>query len=620
MTDVPPEAKDREETHRHMPLVLACAFVAWSFWLHAGVIGRSDVLLGEPGSDVLRGLWTLHHTGTHGLGSLWTDRVFFPVGAFLLPLPLISSLLLSPLFWLFSPITAYNFALPTLLAANALAAAWLCREWTDRWWPGALAAVALCGQPLLLHAIGDGTPEHLALWPLLAAAAAGLRSVRTASRRWALATAALLITVALDSPYTVIFGVLLLPLLWLPAVLRDREPARLRALAHSHWPALALLVCGAVCIQWLYSGFSLAAPAGGLDHATALSGNSVQLRNWWQFLYAPANETLGNLVPAYLPTILLIGGLVLTCCAPIRNAPWLIGIAISLLLALGVSPDNAGALAIWWGSLGRAIGNFTFAFNEAVLTLPLFEHMRFPRRWLVVTALCLGQGAASGLASLVVIVRKRALPDRRMPKMLPAVAAVTTLVLAHAVLGAGRDYRRNLPHFEVPVVAFADWIAEQPGEGAVVLFPTLRKAEGRKTREQRSVYANLPSSLSGGDETFLQVLHDRPVYSYPGLQTLAPLGPRLTDLHRLIREIDDLTGIEEVPSRTLHRLDNRYDRQAHEGALDTMHAHGIRWLVFDKAVYAEAPLAFAESLFASVTQSRQTFADGAGVVVLEIGR
>ena len=32
------------------------------------------------------------------------------------------------------------------------------------------------------------------------------------------------------------------------------------------------------------------------------------------------------------------------------------------------------------------------------------------------------------------------------------------------------------------------------------------------------------------------------------------------------------------------------------------------------------PLAFAESLFASVTQSRQTFADGAGVVVLEIGR
>jgi hypothetical protein len=472
----------------------------------------------------------------------------------------------------------------------------------------------------LLHAIADGTPEHLVLWPLLGAAAAGIRSLRTANRWWGIATAALLIIVGLDSPYTVIFGLILLPLLWLPTLFRDREPKRLRALGLAHWPALALLVCGALCIQWLYSGFSLAAPAGGLDHATALSGNSVQLRNWWQFLYAPANETLGNLVPAYLPTALLLTGLILTCCAPLRNAPWLIGIAISLLLALGVNPDNAGALALWWGSPGRVLGNFVFAFNESVLTLPLFEHIRFPRRWLVVTGICLGQGAASGLSALVAVVRKRVIPDRPMPRLLPAIAAVTTLVLTHALFGAGRDYRRNLPHFEVPVVAFADWIAAQPGEGAVVLFPTLRKAEGQKTREQRSVYANLPSSLSGGDETFLQVLHDRPVYSYPGLQTLAPLGPRLTELHRLIREIDDLTGIDEVPNRTLHRLDNRYDRQAHDAAIDTMQTHRIRWLVFDKAVYAPAPLAFAEGLFADVTQSRQTFDDGAGVVVLEIGR
>jgi len=264
------------------------------------------------------------------------------------------------------------------------------------------------------------------------------------------------------------------------------------------------------------------------------------------------------------------------------------------------------------------MGNAIVAFNEAVLQLPMFEHIRFPRRWLVITGICLGQGAACGLNSLVQRIIRRLRPTYRPSVFAAPIGAVVALVLTHHALGAANTYRSDVPHFDVPQLEFTTWLATQPGDGAVILFPTLRKAEGQISREERTVFANLSSALAGGDKTFLQVLHDRPVYSYPGLQTLAPLGSRISDLHRTIRELDDLTGVKEVPARTLNRLNNTYDRKTIDTAIQTMQTTGIRWLVFDRAVYNQVPLGFIEALFKDVTRSRHTFDDGDGVLILEL--
>jgi hypothetical protein len=602
-----------------MPAVLAGAFFLWAMWLHMAVLGRSDILLGAPGSDALRGIWSMHHAAIYGPLGLWTDRVFYPTGVFVLPLPLFSSTLLAPLFWLFSPITAYNTALVFLLALDGLAAAWLCREWTDRWWPGAIAGVAACSQPLLFHAITDGTPEHLSLWPLLAAAAAGLRALRSGERRWAVACAFFLLALPFDAPYAIVFGAVLLPIVWAAdvrrALLRDGLGRALR----TTWPAWLVLVLGAFTAQWVYSAFSFEEPGGPIEAAALMAGNSVNLVVWSQFIHTSAPDSLGTLAPAYLSQAFVFVTVGLAFLAPRSNAPWLLAALASLTLALGVQPANTTFLAQHWGETGRAIGDTVMATNQYIGSWALFEHIRFPRRWLVITGICLGQAAACGARGAVESLQRRVFSNSRPAAWKSVIAALVAFAATHLVAGSAEVYRHHLPTFRVPDVKFAAWIKAQPGEGAVVLFPTLRPAPAIALRGDRPVYANLPRALAGGDEVLLQVLHGRPVYSYPALQTLVPLGKRLTDVHRVIRDVDDLAASETVPTHIQTRLKNRFDEDSRADALAQMHQIGIRWLVFDRSVYADGPLALGESLFAPVTLSRQEFDDGDGVVVLEVG-
>ena len=97
-----------------------------------------------------------------------TKSIFPPV-YWLLTLPWTTSVLLSPLGFFFGPVVAWNLSIAMILLAIGVSTAWLVRQLTDSWSIGCAMGGLVMTQPMLLHAISDGTPEHLSLWgvPLL---------------------------------------------------------------------------------------------------------------------------------------------------------------------------------------------------------------------------------------------------------------------------------------------------------------------------------------------------------------------------------------------------------------------------------------------------------------------
>ena len=86
--------------------------------------------------------------------------------------------------------------------------AWLVRTTTESWMAGIAMGSAMVSQPMLLHAISDGTPEHLALWSMPLFLGLAIVALQTMNTRWALAAGIMALVVALDSPYNAIYTAL----------------------------------------------------------------------------------------------------------------------------------------------------------------------------------------------------------------------------------------------------------------------------------------------------------------------------------------------------------------------------------------------------------------------------
>jgi len=612
--------------------VAALGFLLWAAWLLAPSIAGGAYTLpgvGSQDSDVIRGAWSLGQAAWGLPDPIWTSRAYFPVGIKVVPLPFATGLLLAPLQWIFGSLGAYDLQVMLMVAATGWCTAWLGRELSGSWGLGAVAGGALLAQPMLMHAITDGTPEHLALWSLPAVLAAAWRAQRSGQLRWAAVTGLLLLLLLLDSPYMAVYGLIIAPP-YLVALLSVQPEgtsgwrARLRPMVACAVAAVPALLI----IALLYRGFTLAPQDYTASSAAVeLSGNSVQLRTWWGLEANPTNDQKGNLVPALMPAAMLGPALVLGILGLRRSWPWLLAGGLMLALALGVSADNGKMLSWWLGStmgssghaLGHNLGNGILGLNEALLGVPPFSGIRFPRRWLVPAAMAFALAGSLGLGSLLrlglrIDAIRRLLERRRLIAELLGIAA--GLVLA-TVLLTGQPYLKPRSATTFPQLAFADWIAEQPGPGAVLTLPTIRPGKPNTHRWELPVYANIADSLRSADEQYFQLVHRRPIYGYPSLFTVAANDGMDPDAARLVRDSNDMglpgmTGGE--PPMSAMQTDVATERRK---GRDWMMARGLRFVVLDLTVYDGEWLERVTAFYEPIA-SQQRFEDGDGVMVLEL--
>ena len=619
---------------RRPALWVALGFLAWACWLVAPALLAGEHSLpgtGSQDSDVIRGAWSLGQAAWGLPDPIFTHRAFFPVGIKVVPLPFGSGLLFAPLQLLLGSLGAYDPSLLLLVAAAGFCTAWLVRELGGSWGIGAVAGGALLAQPMLMHSISDGTPEHLAIWSLPAVLAAAWRAQRTGSLRWAAATGLLLLVLLLDSPYMAVYGLVLAPF-FLATVLRIRPAG-----TQGWWPRLRpMLLCAAfalpavVVIALLYQGFTLA-PQDFTAEAAAveLSGNSVLLRSWWGLESTPGSDHRGNLVPALIPSVMLVPTVLLALAGLRRSWAWLLAGMLMLAMALGSNPDNAAMLGWWLGevagpvgrSAGQGLGDAIHGLNMALLGHAPFSGIRFPRRWLVPAALCLSVAGSLGLGTVLRLALRtpalRTLLERRRLAF-ELLGLASGLVLATALLAA-QPYLEPRQTTAFPQLAFAEWIAEQPGDGAVLTLPTVRPGKPNTHRWELPVYANISDTLRSADELYFQLVHLRPIYGYPAFFTTVANSGLEPAAKRLVRDSNDMAlpgMLDKEPPSSAYQPDELGERAAGRAWLVE---RGLRFVVIDLSVYQEPWIDHVVSFYEPIT-SQQRFDDGDGVMVLELQR
>ena len=127
-------------------------------------------ILGDTSTDAIRGMWGFDHIKRSLFPPntpIYSTMLNFPAGVIALTLPWTTGILLAPIGILFGPVVAWNLGLAGILLGLGLSTAWLARQLTGSWSVGCICGSFVMTQPMLLHALGDGTPEHLTLWGVL---------------------------------------------------------------------------------------------------------------------------------------------------------------------------------------------------------------------------------------------------------------------------------------------------------------------------------------------------------------------------------------------------------------------------------------------------------------------
>lgn len=548
-------------------------------WLHAAVL-RDGGFLGAPRSDVLRAVWGLDlPIAALPDPVLWTDYVGFPAGAKVVLLPFLSTHLGSPLTVFFGPALGYTLWILVLLWATGVATAWMTERWAESGAAGLLAGTWIVLQPMLFAAVTDGTAEFVAFWAVPATIAA-FHHART-SRPWARAAAVLGVVVALDSPYHAVFLAPFLPFCaW-------QLPRRY------WWDVAGIALVGAALLVGLYYGLPISAPQGG-------GANAVSLRIWqqWEAGGVPGWDwTLGT---GFIPSTLLAGGFALALLRPLRALPWLAVGLLALIWSLGPEDENPRMLARWLGAPGGPLGEVVTWLN----TTGAPPVVRFPRRWLVPAALALGAAAGLGLTRV---------PQERYRYLLALPLAVGAVWVTIGITG----YRDHLPHFQVPDYAFARFVREHEGRGAVLFLPRVRGARSHTARQDLPVFAELGKELTSADLLYLQVATRRASVFLPdGLRTIRQRYSFGNELERFLRDLDDLTNPQTTGSPIPPSALNEPERR--RAAATSLVVEGLGFVVIDEAIFGADGLARVQEPFAATLVEARHFDDGTGVTVLVV--
>lgn len=577
-------------------------------WLLRDLAGRADTLvLGAPGTDALRGLWSLDHLAASLLPPntpLWSRHVNLPAGAFGLALPFVSGVLVAPVRAFVGPVLAYNLLIAALLWSAAAASAWLGRQVSGSWAAGLAVGGVVLAQPMMVHAIYDGTPEHAALWALPVTLGLAWRALGQASPRSGVLAGVLGALLALDSPYYAVFCAVLAAVI-LPFAARGGVGAAQTGRAWSLGAMVgtsALLGAGVLAI---YAALPTGS-GGGLGSSELQSVNVTDLGTWRQVERGGWTAATGP-APTLLPTPILWISLGLAILGGWRALPWALAGLLSLSLSFGTSPKLLSQLGERLGGPGEVLAEVILALNRLLYALPGLSGLRFPSRWLVPAALLLAVAGSVGLERLI----------RRIPRSLGAAVGALLAIAALSLSARAGSFRDGVVGQDLPKTQFTSWIASQPEDGAVALLPVLRAAPPGVGRNDRPVFADLDPAMAGMDAQVLQVLHGRAQVGAPGLQTLRPL---VQDSHvaRVLRDWDDLTHPkltgEAIPPGA---SDPRADRARGEGVRQLITA-GLRWVAVDLGAYDEAGLTeLLRQLQPFVTDDRR-FDEGDGVRVLTL--
>ncbi len=594
-------------------LMVLVAFILGPIWPEG-----NRAILGDPGTDAIRGMWGLDHVRRSLVPPdtpLWSQQLNFPHGVLALILPFGSAILLSPAGALFGPIFGYNLSLALLLVAAGLSTAWLVKELGGSWASGAVAGAAFLSQPMLLFAISDGTPEHVAVWTMPAFLAATSRALRDRSTAWALGAGLLALLCALDGPYNAIFTAVLGALgLVGPAASSLRGDRSRGSLAGTVLVLASVTGLGAALVALIYANFAFD-PVDPAEKARLLQMNAADLHAWWQFDFGPEAPRDASLAPTLMPTGVLVAALLLGLFGLWRSSTWMVAGTICLILSFGWNVYLPKELAQWLGAAGTWAGNWVLTINVKAYALPGIEGIRFPRRFLVPASMGLLVGGALGLDRLW-----DGLARRLTGPALRGLRVGTVLLLAVTSVGLGlraSRLHRGFPAQPVPQLEFARWLAEDAPSGGVITIPAVRAAPRSGKRADLPVFANLGEGLSSADEQYMQMLHGHPVVGYPKLKSLVPMRIDV-DLLTLVRNWDDLsqpiTSGTPIP-RSAHDETSEPLRQA---TLDRLRREGLRFVVIDRAAYTDEGFQILLRQLELHTRRVHSFEDGTGVVIVEL--
>lgn len=587
--------------------VLLAVLVAWT--LHPVLADPAHTLLGDPDTDAIRGMWGFDHIRRSLLPPdtpIWSKEVNFPHGILALVLPWTSSVLLAPLGLLFGPVVGYNLGMAVILWAGAMATAWLVRTTSGSWAAGAALGAGMISQPMLLHAVADGTPEHVALWGIPAFLAATHEALRRKNPTWGLVAGALAFAVAMDSPYHAIYAALIGGLVLPAALWRSWESSRKTDLLLTLVALGITAGIGAGVMVGLFRNFPLEETVG-LDKDALRSMNAADLHTWWQFDFGPSGERDPSLAPTLIPTIALWVGLGLGVLGIPRSLPWLLTALVMLCLSFGLNKLLPAELAQWMGAWGHQLGVGILRVNHTLYELPGLAELRFPQRWLVPTAMTVGVAGGFGATRLFRWLRRLRL-DRFGVPILAVLGAAASV---HAGITASRVHT-VFPMQALPPVEFTQWLQDQPGSGGVVCIPQVRPAPRSGKRGDLPVFASISQTLSSSDVQYLQVLHGRPTVSYPTLKTLVPMRFD-ADIYRLMRNWDDLTHPVSSGNPIPRSAYDERSEPGRQSTLARMRASGLRYIVVDSAAFGEEGLAILDTQLEPHTESVEEFSDGTGV-------
>lgn len=574
--------------------------VLLSVWLLWPGIAVEEARLIGANPDAVASAWTLALLASGETWGPWTSHVQPPGGMIAVPAGTITGALVMAPVWLVGPLRGYCIAAALVLAISGMAVAWLVREASGRWSVGALAAAALMGQPAVLQLWSDAALEHMAFWHLPAGLAALLRALDRDEARWAATAGILLSLIPVDGPYEASYALVLLPLLAGPALVGAwRRQGPRRTLILLGWATVA-----AIPVLLASVALFAAADARQLPQLAAdmPPHNGMSPTAWVEF--ARSGGWDAGLPPpegAVIPPLFVVAALALALAGWPRSLPWLGASLVALCLSLGAWPHVADQLAAVLGGAGRALGGAIAAVNGGLQEVFPFRFVRFPRRWTVIAAIALVGAASLGVQRLsrsAFVVRLTGrLPRSLIHGISPVVAC---LVLVAMVQSHG--FRRSLPTLDLPVLESCAWIADQPGEGAVVMLPSSTQVVGG---EQAS-FAGLDSRLAHMDGFWLQLLHGRAQYFSPStIPTLIPLRPLPGAAGEWTRAAEDvaLGRAAMAPARGPEHLKEL----------------GYRWLLVDRGAYGDAGIRELEAMLGDAAVSRREYDDGTGVLVYELG-
>ena len=572
-------------------------------------------ILGDADTDAVRGMWGLDHLRRSLLPPdtpLWSHEINFPNGVLALVLPWVSGMLAAPVGFVSGPIAGFNLTVALLLWSAAMGSAVLGWARTDSWVAGGVFGIAVSAAPMTLHAVCDGTPEHVAIWLVPLFLAAATRLLKTPSVPLGVLTALLAILVVLDSPYhgvyTLLIGLFVLP--W--DLLGPWPTARKRAAPKSFAVAAVIVLVGAVGVGLLFRTFPIESPSAS-ETFRLLKMNATDLHTWWQHDFTSGRARDGSLAPTAIPAWMLWPALVLAVVGLPRSAPWLAVGMLTLVLSFGQNDRIIGELAVWMGERGASLGRSVLSLNADLYDLPGIGSVRFPRRWLVPATLAFAIAGAEGLGRLVQLARRWRATRRAALVIGPVVVIGATIIIA----GAGTDtsaVARDFPKHAVPDVAFANWIADHHRSGAVVLLPQRRPAPKSGKRADLPVFADISENLSSSDSQYLQVRMGRPLLSYPSLKTLAPMRVD-SDIQSILRNWDDIAlpqlSDRDIPSSA---IDPRFAPQR-QRIIDGLRQDGLGFVVVDDAAYGESGIELLRTQLEDHLADTQHFDDGTGVTV-----